>query len=301
MQIRFSLDQLQVLEAIDRTGTFAGAAKELHRVPSAISYMVRTLEESLDLQLFDRSKHKAVLTTAGRRILEEGSELLMVARRMDAMAHELQTGWEPELHVVVDGVVPLGPVTRALRTFRDEEIPTRLRLDIEYQEGVPDRWESEEADLMIILDFEDSTDSLVRIPLPELQMLRLVAPDHPISELSVATAEDLGRGMELLVRDSSPRYARRDKKGFSEAEHRTWLSDFHSKRLALLAGAGHGWMPLHLVDDDLEAGRLVRLKTEGADQWTYHPELVHLKSRPLGRAGQRFVDELMTSINKVDD
>ena len=301
MQIRFSLDQLQVLEAIDRTGTFAGAAKELHRVPSAISYMVRTLEDSLDLQIFDRSGYKAVLTPAGRRILEEGSELLRAARRMDAMAHELQTGWEPELHIVVDGVVPLGPVTGALRTFRDEEIPTRLRLDIEYQEGVPDRWESEEADLMIILDFEDTTETLVRIALPELQMLRLVAPDHPIAEHTVAPADALARTMELLVRDSSPRYARRDKKGFSEAEHRTWLSDFHSKRLALIAGAGHGWMPLHLVANDLEAGRLVRLETEGADEWTYHPELVHLETRPLGRAGQRFVDGLLESINNIDD
>ena len=95
MTIRFSLDQLQVLEAIDRTGTFAKAAKELHRVPSAVSYMIRTLEESLDLQLFDRSKHKAVLTPAGRRILEEGGELLKHARKMDDLAHQIQSGWEP--------------------------------------------------------------------------------------------------------------------------------------------------------------------------------------------------------------
>jgi hypothetical protein len=44
-------------------------------------------------------------------------------------------------------------------------------------------------------------------------------------------------------------------------------------------------MPLHLVEEDLEAGRLVQPKTEGGDEWTYHPEWVHLKSRPLGRAG----------------
>ena len=148
MQIRFTLDQLQVLEAIDRTGTFAGAGQELHRVPSAISYVVRTLEESLELKLFDRSRQKAALTAAGRRILEEGAAVLEQARKMDALAHQIETGWEPELHIVVDGIVALGPVTRALRIFRDEQIPTRLRLDIEYQEGVPDRWEADEADLI---------------------------------------------------------------------------------------------------------------------------------------------------------
>ena len=36
-----SLDALQVLDAIDRRGSFAAAAEELHRVPSAITYQVQ--------------------------------------------------------------------------------------------------------------------------------------------------------------------------------------------------------------------------------------------------------------------
>ncbi|MBK7332922.1 MAG: LysR family transcriptional regulator [Betaproteobacteria bacterium] len=43
-----SLDALAVLDAIDRRGSFAAAADELGRVPSAITYTVRRgpLEES---------------------------------------------------------------------------------------------------------------------------------------------------------------------------------------------------------------------------------------------------------------
>ena len=238
------------------------------------------------------------MTPAGRRILEEGGELLKHARKMDDLAHQIQSGWEPELHVVIDGIVPLGPVTQALRSFRDEQIPTRLRLDIEYQEGVPDRWESDEADLMIILDFEDASDTLIRTALPQLTMLRLAAPDHPLAQLDSITGDQLGAYMELVVRDSSPRHARSPKRGFGNAQHLTWLSDFHSKRLALLAGAGHGWMPLHLVEDDLHHGRLVQIHTSEPDEWTYSPELVHRKDRPLGRAGQRFVEILLASIKK---
>jgi len=40
--MRLSLDALLVLDAIDRKGSFAAAATELHRVPSAITYAVRT-------------------------------------------------------------------------------------------------------------------------------------------------------------------------------------------------------------------------------------------------------------------
>ena len=36
---------LEVVDAVARTGSFSSAAQELHRVPSAVSYTVRQLEE----------------------------------------------------------------------------------------------------------------------------------------------------------------------------------------------------------------------------------------------------------------
>jgi DNA-binding transcriptional LysR family regulator len=39
--MRLSLDALLVIDAIDRKGSFAAAAHELHRVPSAVTYTVQ--------------------------------------------------------------------------------------------------------------------------------------------------------------------------------------------------------------------------------------------------------------------
>ncbi|STS91160.1 LysR-family transcriptional regulator YdhB [Klebsiella variicola] len=38
-------NSLEVVDAVARNGSFSAAAQELHRVPSAISYTVRQLEE----------------------------------------------------------------------------------------------------------------------------------------------------------------------------------------------------------------------------------------------------------------
>jgi DNA-binding transcriptional LysR family regulator len=57
--MRLSLETLQVIDAIDRKGSFAAAAAELHRVPSAITYSVRQLEEGLGIAIFDRAGHRA--------------------------------------------------------------------------------------------------------------------------------------------------------------------------------------------------------------------------------------------------
>ena len=101
--MNFTLDQLLTLESIVRTGSFAKAAKELHRVPSAVSYLVRGLESAIGIDIFDRSRRKAELTPAGRQLLEAARDVLAKAQTLERVAAELKGGWEPDLHVVVDG------------------------------------------------------------------------------------------------------------------------------------------------------------------------------------------------------
>jgi len=289
MTLRHTLDQLLVLDAIDRHGTFAKAAAALHRVPSAVSYAVRTLEEQLDVPVFERLGNRAVLTPAGRRLLRAARDVLREARRLEVVAQELRDGWEPELQVVVDGVVPLEPLTRALAQLTAEGVPTRVRLDLEYQEGVPDRWQTDEAALMVILDFDPEDDPLHIDPLPPIEMLLVAAPEHPAH---TQAEPDLRRHVELVVKDSSPRFARTPKESFHGSRHVIYLSDFHSKRLAARTGVGFGWLPVHLIADDLKSGALAPI-LHRSHRWTYHPRLVHRSDRPLGRAASRFRELLL--------
>ncbi|MFY9513282.1 MAG: LysR family transcriptional regulator, partial [Rubrivivax sp.] len=77
-------DALAMMDAIARTGSFAAAARELGKVPSALTYSVRQLEDALDVLLFDRSSRQAQLTEAGAELLTEGRRLL---NEMDAVAN----------------------------------------------------------------------------------------------------------------------------------------------------------------------------------------------------------------------
>ncbi|KAG1259984.1 hypothetical protein G6F66_014452 [Rhizopus arrhizus] len=74
--LKLSLDALQILDAIDRRGSFAGAGKALHKVPSTISYTVAKLEEDLGVVLLHRSARGVAPTTAGTRLLAHAREIL---------------------------------------------------------------------------------------------------------------------------------------------------------------------------------------------------------------------------------
>ena len=290
--IPFTLDQLLALEAIARTGSFARAAEDLHKVPSAISYNIQGLEAALGVEIYDRSRRRAVLTDAGRKLLEVTEEVLEQSRRLTRVSAELRDGWEPELYVVVDGALPMAVITRCVRRFNEREVPTRLRVDVEYQEGVMDRLDSGPADFALTLGFDGDGDEIGydETPLPDLDFVFVAAPDHPLAKGEVTTQRRADFA-EIVVRDSSARFAVQYKGSFIGSKNVLYLSDFLSKRVALIEGAGYGWIPRHFVDEDLKSGALVILEAE-LNEWTYHPVVATRAGHNPGRAGALFLEIL---------
>ena len=72
----FSQQDLQVIDAVARRGSFTAAAEELCKVPSAISYTVRNIEQRLAVDLFVRLHRKVKLTPAGEYFVTESRKLL---------------------------------------------------------------------------------------------------------------------------------------------------------------------------------------------------------------------------------
>src|SRR6476646_9807874 len=129
--MKLSLDGLLVLDAIARKGNFAAAAEELHRVPSAITYTVQKLEQDLGVTLFDRSGHRARLTAAGEELLKEGRHLLRAAVDIECRVQRVAKGWETELRIAYDDVIPASRLCPLVTEFYAQGGGTRLRLGTE--------------------------------------------------------------------------------------------------------------------------------------------------------------------------
>src|SRR3712207_3753532 len=119
-------DALAMLQSVAQAGSFAGAARELGLVPSAVTYRVRQIEDALDALLFDRASRQARLTDAGAELLREGGRLLA---EVDAVANRVRrvaTGWESELTIAFDTVVACGPMMELAQAFFEVAPHTRL-------------------------------------------------------------------------------------------------------------------------------------------------------------------------------
>jgi DNA-binding transcriptional LysR family regulator len=267
--MRLSLESIQVLDAIDRNGSFAGAAEELHRVPSAITYSVRQLEEGLGVEVFDRRGHRAVLTEAGRALLQEGRRLLQAAADLECRVQQVARGWESELRIAVDTLVGVEALYRLVEEFYAVQSGTRLRLGHEVLAGAWDALASGRADLIIGASGEAPAGrSLAMRPLGTVEMRFVAAPFHPIAgEAQPLVADVVQRHRAVSIADTSRLLPARTV-GLLAGQDTLTVPSLAAKTAALVAGLGVGYVPRWVAEREQEAGRLRILEVQGTRQAT---------------------------------
>lgn len=256
--MRLSLDSLAVLDAIDREGSFAAAAEVLHRVPSAVTYAVQKLEEDLDVQLFDRSGHRAQLTDAGRELLREGRRLLGAASELEARVKRVATGFEVELRIAVSDLIPIGRLHPLFDQFYRSACGTRLKVMEEVFGGSWDALATNRADLAIGAPGDGPAGGgYTTVPLGSVAFDFMLAPQHPLAALpEPLRTEDVMKYRAVSAADSS-RYLPPRTSGLLSGQDVLTVPDMRAKIAAQVAGLGVGFIPRHLGRPDVEAGRLV--------------------------------------------
>jgi DNA-binding transcriptional LysR family regulator len=261
--MRLSLDAIEVLDAIERKGSFAAAAAELNRVPSAITYTVQQLESAFDVLLFDRSQHRATLTQAGHELLNEGRPLLNAASALEHRIHQLAKGWEPELRIAVDTIIGapgLYPLVASFFAEYENVTTTRLRISEEVLGGSWDALIAGRADLVIGASGERPISAgLACIPLRAIEFIFVAAPGHPIlQEQQPLTESTIQRYRAVSVADSSRSLAPRTV-GLLSGQPVFTVSTMRAKLDAHIAGLGVGYLPSMLAEPEIAASRLIAL------------------------------------------
>ncbi|MBB4129229.1 DNA-binding transcriptional LysR family regulator [Xanthomonas translucens] len=261
--LKISLDALQIVDAIDRRGSFSAAGKALHKVPSTISYTVAKLEQDLGVQLFERLGPKVALTAAGAELLREGRHLLRAAGDLELRVRRVASGWETEFALGLDSVFAPDCLAEDIAAFYAVADRTRLRI---VQESLSGTWEAlldRRVDLLVGAAGEGpSGGGYVAEALGTLPFVFVVAPSHPLAR----AAEPLGRSQlaehrAIAVADSARRLLPRTV-GLLFGQDALSVPDMRSKYLLQVAGLGFGFLPEPYARAALARGALLRKQVE---------------------------------------
>jgi DNA-binding transcriptional LysR family regulator len=264
--MNLTLESLRILDEIDRRGSFAAAASALDRVPSALTYTVRKLEEDLDVLLFDRRGHRARLTSAGEELLTQGRHLLQAAEALEQRVRRTAAGWEAELRIVVDSVIPFERMLPLLAAFDREQPGTRLRLSSEVLSGVWEALLTDRADLAIGAAYGGpdamrmSSDFRTRL-LGSIDWVFAVAPSHPLASAPDPLPAHLIQRHRAVVAGDTGRMLPGVTAGLLSGQDTLTVPSLQAKLAAQLAGLGCGHLPHMLAAPYIASGQLVEKQT----------------------------------------
>lgn len=248
---KVTLEQWRTLQAVIDHSGFAQAAEQLHRSQSSVSYAVNRLQDSLGLKLLHIEGRKAVLSEAGKILLQRSRQLLADASAIEQQAHQLEQGWEAEIRLAVEAVYPTQNLMAALKQFEPVGKSTRIRLAEVVLSGGEEMLLNGEVDLIISPFIPQG---FLGEELIKVQLVAVAHPDHTLHQLNkkLSTA-DLSRETHVMVSDSG-----------SKSIDAGWLSD--SRRWAVTSlesaakiignGLGFGWLPENEIKQQLKNNEL---------------------------------------------
>ncbi|QYJ79830.1 LysR substrate-binding domain-containing protein [Shewanella acanthi] len=257
-----SLDGLIVLDAIDKKGSFSAAAESLFRVPSALTYTIHKLESDLGVKLFERKGQRAELTSVGQLVLRQGREILVAATRLEDAVKQLETGWESTLTLAIDTVVPNLPLLKLIGEFTDLGKQVNINVREESLGGPWDALYSGRADIAIGVTGEVPTGQYQIAEIGTLEFVFAIMPGHSLAQFQhPIPSEALLQFPSIVVADSSTALAQRSS-GLFDSRQIIRVPDMQTKIKAQQLGLGVGYLPKHLIREQLVNGSLVACEME---------------------------------------
>jgi DNA-binding transcriptional LysR family regulator len=256
--LKLSLDALQIIDTIARRGSFAGAAKELFRVPSTISYTVSKLEEDLGVRLFDRFGPKVTLTAAGQELLKEGRYLLRAAGDLESRVRRVASGWETQIALGMDSLLSPTGLQADIEAFYAAADQTRLRIVRESLSGTWDALLDRRVDLLVGAAGEGpSGGGYTAEPIGTSAFVFTVAPHHPLASATQPLDKaDLLPYRAISVSDSARLLGARTV-GLLFGQDTLAVPDMSTKYAFQVRGLGFGFLPEAWARPAIERGLLV--------------------------------------------
>jgi len=252
------LDVLIILDALEKEGSFAAASTKLFKTPSALSYTVHKLESDLNIQILDRSGHRARFTRTGQMLLEKGRDVLHAVRELEKQAVKLHQGWENELIIGVDDTFPFSLLSPLIEAFYQHHSVTRLKFINGVLAGSWEALINGRADIIVgALHDPPQLSAFGFARLGQLEQVFVVAPHHPLAQ----EAEPVNRRIiknhrAIVVGDNTQPDCAVSSQLLDDQEAIT-VFDFKTKLELQISGLGCGYLPRYLAQRYIESGALI--------------------------------------------
>ncbi len=126
--MKANLRQLEAFVLAYRLGSLTRAAEQMFLTQAAVSTLIKRLEETLDVRLFERTTRRLRPTAAAREVLPIAESVLRDMTRLESSARELASRSRGTIAFAATPAIAASAVTAVMRAFADEFPELKMRL-----------------------------------------------------------------------------------------------------------------------------------------------------------------------------
>nr|YP_009294103.1 LysR transcriptional regulator [Hildenbrandia rubra]AOM67345.1 LysR transcriptional regulator [Hildenbrandia rubra] len=189
----FTLDQLKILQAIIKEGSFKRAADSLYISQPAVSLQIQNLEKQLDVILFERRSKKATLTEAGNLMLRYSVRILALCEETCRALEDLQNLKGGTLIIGASQTTGTYLMPRLIGLFRQRYPQIAVQLQVHSTRLISWSVANGQVDLAIVGgEIPEELEKVLQVTSYAEDELALILPiSHPFSQLPDIQKEDL--------------------------------------------------------------------------------------------------------------
>ncbi len=196
------LEQLEAFVVSADHGSFSAAARYLRKAQSAVSVLVSSLEDDLDVKLFSRASRNPVLTDAGARLLPEARLLLARREHLISVARNFGDHVESRLVVAIDELYPEPAIATLFAAFAQEYPHVELELTFPPSTAISGLVLEGKADLGVMWRAEQMPDELGFHTIGWVPLVLVCGREHQLAHTAVSW-EDLRSFRQIMARKHS--------------------------------------------------------------------------------------------------
>lgn len=275
-------DQLLILHTIVIEGTFRAAADRLNKSQSALSHMIKKLEQEIHITLLSRAEYRPKLTPAGEVFYRQALRVIQQMQALDGHVRCLNASEEAQVFLAVTATYPLNPLLKVIEDIRTHYPGTHVRLARESMGGTIERLFQDNANMIIATMDGVPADKVEAIPFSKVTVLPVAHKEYePARTPHMKTISDMHSYTQIVVADSS-RGKNTQSRDLLPGAFQWTVSDFAAKKEILMAKMGWGGIPEHLIQEELASGELVPLSIQGFAPRQSHLYLIRRRDEEVG-------------------
>lgn len=292
-----NLKQLEVFIAVAESGSFSRAAEITFLTQSTVSQHISSLEKEFELKLLDRTGKGALLTEAGKLLLNHAQCVVAEAKKVPVVLNRFRGLEEVVLKIGGSNIPACYMIPDCITAFRKQHPGVIISLYQGDSRETLERLKRGEVEFALVGNRFQEKD-LVYTPLI-LDKISLVVPArHPWAGIETLAPEHLvkepfifresGSGTDSALRDELVR------SGFAPEQLKVSmrLGSNEAVKQAILNGGGISFISELSVKNERERGEVCIVNVRGLAVYR-HIYLVTRRGRELAPAANAFIDSIL--------